>query len=202
MNTGSLSSRFRRLPVPLRLSRSGRCRRSRSPGLLLIPRVFLSRPRLIRTGSIPSWGSLSTGNEGEIGLLGGSGILTLTGTSSSTRTIRIVFRTLPMGVSTDPWPRRWSLRRLRCCPSWESPRRRWWPCSRKSWGWELRDSSRPVINLWTTFVVSEQGEVHVYAAGGVMVMAVGSLAGVMTGLSTLHRAGGSARWSWNGSGRA
>ena len=40
-------------------------------------------------------------------------------------------------------------------------------------GWELRDSSRPVVNLWSTFVVSEQGESHVYAIGGVMLMGVG-----------------------------
>ena len=30
----------------------------------------------------------------------------------------------------------------------------------RSMGWELRDSTRPVVNLWTTFVVSEGGELH------------------------------------------
>ena len=42
-------------------------------------------------------------------------------------------------------------------------------------GWELRDSPRPVVNLWTTFTLSEAGEVHVYSVGGVMLMGVASL---------------------------
>ena len=42
-------------------------------------------------------------------------------------------------------------------------------------GWELRDSSRPVVNVWSTFIVSEKGEQHVYAIGGVMLMGVGSV---------------------------
>ena len=42
-------------------------------------------------------------------------------------------------------------------------------------GWELRDSTRPVVNLWTTFVVSEGDEFHRYAIGGVMLMGVGSV---------------------------
>ena len=42
-------------------------------------------------------------------------------------------------------------------------------------GWELRESTRPVVNLWTTFVVSEGDEFHRYAMGGVMRMAVGSV---------------------------
>ena len=47
----------------------------------------------------------------------------------------------------------------------------------KHLGWELRDSSRPVVNLWTTFIVSEKGEHHVYSVGGVMLMGVGSSGG-------------------------
>ena len=47
----------------------------------------------------------------------------------------------------------------------------------KHLGWELRDSSRPVVNLWTTFIVSEKGEHHVYSIGGVMLMGVGSSGG-------------------------
>ena len=42
-------------------------------------------------------------------------------------------------------------------------------------GWELRESSRPVVNVWTTFVVSEGDEFHRYAIGGVMLMGVGSV---------------------------
>ncbi len=45
----------------------------------------------------------------------------------------------------------------------------------KQLGWELRDSSRPVVNLWSTFVVSTEGEHHVYSIGGVMLMGVGSV---------------------------
>ena len=45
----------------------------------------------------------------------------------------------------------------------------------RSMGWELRDSSRPVVNIWTTFVVSDGDEFHRYAIGGVMQMAVGSV---------------------------
>ena len=40
---------------------------------------------------------------------------------------------------------------------------------------ELHDSSQPVVNLWSTFIVSEKGEHHVYAIGGVMLMGVGSV---------------------------
>ena len=42
-------------------------------------------------------------------------------------------------------------------------------------GWELRDSSRPVVNLWTTFSFSEREELHRYAVGGVMSMGVESI---------------------------
>ena len=45
----------------------------------------------------------------------------------------------------------------------------------KQLGWELRDSSRPVVNLWATFIISEKGEHHVYAIGGVMLMGVGAV---------------------------
>ena len=45
----------------------------------------------------------------------------------------------------------------------------------KQLGWELGDSSRPVVNLWSTFVVSTEGEHHVYSIGGVMLMGVGSV---------------------------
>ena len=41
-------------------------------------------------------------------------------------------------------------------------------------GWELRDSVRPVVNVWTTFVLREEGEMHRYSVGGVMLMGVGS----------------------------
>ena len=37
-------------------------------------------------------------------------------------------------------------------------------------GWELRDSSEPAVNLWTTFTVRREGEFHTYAVGGVMLM--------------------------------
>ena len=40
-------------------------------------------------------------------------------------------------------------------------------------GWELRDSPGPVVNLWTTFVVTTSGEQHIYSVGGVMFMNVG-----------------------------
>ena len=43
----------------------------------------------------------------------------------------------------------------------------------KRLGWELRDSSRPVVNVWSTFIVSEKGEQHIYSVGGVMLMGVG-----------------------------
>ena len=39
-------------------------------------------------------------------------------------------------------------------------------------GWELRDSSRPAVNLWTTFTVRRDGQFYVYAVGGVMLMGV------------------------------
>ena len=42
-------------------------------------------------------------------------------------------------------------------------------------GWELRDSARPVVNLWTTFVLREGEEIHHYSVGGVMLMGVGSV---------------------------
>lgn len=42
-------------------------------------------------------------------------------------------------------------------------------------GWELRDSSEPVVNIWTTFRVRCDGLLHVYAVGGVMRMGVSSL---------------------------
>ena len=41
-------------------------------------------------------------------------------------------------------------------------------------GWELRDSPRPAVNLWTTFTVRREGQLYVYAVGGVMVMGVSS----------------------------
>ena len=64
----------------------------------------------------------------------------------------------------------------------------------KQLGWELRDSSRPVVNLWSTFIISEKGEHHVYSIGGVMLMGVGAqLVRARTVWSTSHRAGGSAR---------
>ena len=42
----------------------------------------------------------------------------------------------------------------------------------KNLGWELVDSPRPVVNLWTTFVLASGGEVFTYAVGGVMEMGV------------------------------
>ena len=45
----------------------------------------------------------------------------------------------------------------------------------KHLGWELMDSSRPVVNLWSTFIISEKGEHHVYSIGGVMLMGVGAV---------------------------
>ena len=39
-------------------------------------------------------------------------------------------------------------------------------------GWELRDSPRPVVNLWTTFTVRREGQFYTYAVGGVMLMGV------------------------------
>ena len=41
-------------------------------------------------------------------------------------------------------------------------------------GWELRDSPRPAVNLWTTFTVRREGQFYVYAVGGVMLMGVSS----------------------------
>ena len=64
-------------------------------------------------------------------------------------------------------------------------------------GWELRDSARPVVNLWTTFRISRGGEVHLYAVGGVMLMGAGSL-GEGDGLVEYGAPG---RWSWNAWGR-
>ena len=41
-------------------------------------------------------------------------------------------------------------------------------------GWELRDSSQPTVNLWTTFTVRREGQFYIYAVGGVMLMGVSS----------------------------
>ena len=41
-------------------------------------------------------------------------------------------------------------------------------------GWELRDSPRPAVNLWTTFTVRRDGQFYIYAVGGVMLMGVSS----------------------------
>ena len=41
-------------------------------------------------------------------------------------------------------------------------------------GWELRESPRPAVNLWTRMMVSEGREIHSYAVGGVMLMGVSS----------------------------
>ena len=41
-------------------------------------------------------------------------------------------------------------------------------------GWELLDSSSPVINVWTTFFVHREGVQHTYAVAGVMRMGVSS----------------------------
>ena len=41
-------------------------------------------------------------------------------------------------------------------------------------GWELRESPRPVVNLWTRMTVSEGQELHSYVVGGVMLMGVSS----------------------------
>lgn len=41
-------------------------------------------------------------------------------------------------------------------------------------GWQLREGSEPIVNVWTTFSFNDQGTVREYSVGGVMRMAVRS----------------------------
>ena len=71
----------------------------------------------------------------------------------------------------------------------------------RSMGWELTDSLDPVVNLWTTFVVSESGEQHSYVVGGVMLLGVGSTGEGEDRLEYVTP-GRCARWSPRAPGRA
>ena len=56
---------------------------------------------------------------------------------------------------------------------WESPRRRWSTSLRSGWAGSFAIPPGPVVNVWSTFIVSEKGEQHIYSVGGVMLMGVG-----------------------------